>query len=257
VRLAKPAQISRKNRVRLDQFKDPATLQRLLALPHTLMHEALALQRQGRMRQAAHLARTAIFFAIEIRIPLRLQNLRSCRLGHNLRFAGAQSQVVTLGFQADETKNWMEVEFYVGPRLCRLLNLYMRDFLPVLAAGSPDFATKQWLFPAGDGLPGPLSANRVREIIIDTVGRRVGAVFHPHLFRALAVMLCLQHSPNALEHCRQLLGDKTLAVILKHYAPVQQREATAYLDRLVAAEEDRLGRLAVLSKRQPRRGGRS
>lgn len=258
VRLPKMSQMSRRNRLRLEQFDDPATLQRLLALPHTLMQEALALDQAGRQLDAARLARAAVLFAIEIRIPLRIGNLQSCRLGHNLRFAGARSQMVTLSFQPDETKNAMALEFFVGPRLCALLTFYIQHFLPVFAATSPDWADKQWLFPACEGLPGPLSINQVRKIIIDTAAERVGAVFHPHLFRALAVKLCLQHAPNALEQCRQLLGDKTLDVILRHYAAVQQREAAAHLDRLVAAEEDRLGRLVRVHRKQPgRRGGRS
>jgi integrase len=166
--------------------------------------------------------------------------LQSCRLGHNLRFSSADSEVVTLGFQAYETKNWNEIEFYVGPRLCSLLKTYIEHFLPFFASASPDFSDSKWLFPAGDGKEGPLSVNQVRKVITDTVAERVGAIFHPHLFRALAVRLCLEHSPGALEHCRQLLGDKSLEVILAYYAPIRRKEASEYIDRLVDAEEDRL-----------------
>jgi hypothetical protein len=72
------------------------------------------------------------------------------------------------------------------------------------------------------------------------VAERVGAEFHPHLFRALAVEFALRHDPGALEHCRQLLGDSTMQVVLTHYAPIRTKEATDHQDRLVNAEADRL-----------------
>jgi hypothetical protein len=60
------------------------------------------------------------------------------------------------------------------------------------------------------------------------------------LFRALAVEFALRHDSGALEHCRRLLGDKTMQVILTHYAPIRTKEATDHQDRLVNAEADRL-----------------
>src|SRR5206468_8956419 len=165
VRLPKQGRISRRNRTRLEQFDDPTTLRRLLALPHILMREALKREEAGERIEAARLARAAVLFAIEIRIPLRIKNLQSCRLGHNLRFAGAKSQVVTLAFAEHETKNAMPLEFFVGPRLCSLLAFYIQRFLPIFAESSPDWVQQQWLFPACEGLPGPLSINQVRKII--------------------------------------------------------------------------------------------
>ena len=231
--------MSRKNQRRLDQFRDPVKLGLLLNLPRTVMAEALEL-RDRQPAEAARLARTAIFFAIELRIPLRIKNLRTCRLGHNLRFAGPGSPLAILGFQVSEMKNRRDTEYSVSARLCQFLQVYIKQFLPFFTASSADFADKQWLFPAGDGKPGPLSDGQVRKTIIDTVAERVGADFHPHLFRALAVEFALRHDPGALEHCRQLLGDKTMQVILTHYAPIRTQEATDHQDRLVNAEADRL-----------------
>ena len=86
---------------------------------------------------------------------------------------------------------------------------------------SSDCAENQWLFPAGRRQPGPLSPSQVSKIINDTVAERVGAVFHPHLFRALAVELGLQRDPAGHEHARQLLGHGSLQTVLAHYAPVR------------------------------------
>jgi integrase len=250
------SEMSRKNSRRLDQFMDPVKLGLLLNLPQTMMREAMAL-RADRSAEAARLARTAIIFAIECRIPLRIKNLQSCRLGHNLRFAGAQSQVVTLTFQEHETKNYVKIEFYVGPRLCGLLKTYIEHFLPLFAADSPDFPANQWLFPAGKGREGPVCIDTIRTTIKDTMAERVGAVFHPHLFRGLAVKLCLDHSPGALEHCRQLLGDKTLEIVLRYYTQVMRKQASQHQDRLVDAEADRLAGLAAATRRTHRKADRS
>jgi integrase len=180
-----------------------------------------------------------------------MQNLHTCRLGHNLRFAGPGSPLAILSFQIPEMKTKRDTEYSVSERLCQFLHVYIEQFLPLFAATSPDFAKKQWLFPAGDGRPGPLSDGQVRKTIIDAVAERVGADFHPHLFRALAVEFALKQDPGALEHCRQLLGDKTMQVILTHYAPIRTKEATDHQDRLVNAEADRLAMpLATVKRRR-------
>jgi integrase len=161
---------------------------------------------------------------------------------------------VTLNFTPDETKNRNDLEFYIGPRLHALLQTYMEHFLPFFAAGSTDFDDKRWLFPSGGGRAGPLSIGSVREIIIRTVADNVGVTIHPHLFRGLAVTLALEHSPDALEHCRQLLGDKSLKIVLRFYAMMQAQDAARRQSAIVDAEEDRLAEVpAPASKPRLRR----
>jgi integrase len=248
--------MSLKNRKRIDQFLDPVKRGLLLNLPGTLMAEAMEL-RERQPAEAARLARTAIFFAIELRIPLRMKNLHTCRLGYNLRFAGGDSPIATLSFQGHEMKNGQEIEYGISRRLCQTLQTYIELFLPWFAATSQDFAENQWLFPAGGGKAGPLSHSQVRKTIIDAVAERVGAEFHPHLFRSLAVEFCLEHDPAGLEHCRQLLGDKTDQVIRTHYTPVRTKQAAKRQDDLVNAEADRLAILAPPIKRRRKSGDRS
>ena len=251
-----PGEMTPKNQQRLRQLEDPIKLGLLLNLAADLMAEAMKL-RDKQPAEAARRARAAVMFAIECRIPLRIQNLASCRIGHNLRFSGTSSKVVTLGFQAHEMKNKLAVEYAVGPRLLKLLQMYITHFLPFLAEGSPDFAEKQWLFPADRGRPGHLSISRVREIICDTMAERVGVAFHPHLFRALAVHLSLSHPSGSLEHARQLLGDKSMEVVTRYYVPVRRREAARQQDTIVEAEAERLATLAAVKRQRGRRGGRS
>lgn len=256
IRCPKQHGLTKKNRDRLRQFEDDQTLALLLALPRRLMGDALKKREYARANNqpllpAARLARAAITIAILLRIPLRIRNLHAIQIGTHLKFSGERSDVVTLGFQAHETKNWEELEFYVGARLVELLRLYIAWFLPALSAQSPDFAENRWLFPAGGDRPGPLQIDSLRQIIEETVEEGTGAKIHPHLFRALAVRIHLRRSPGALEHCRKLLGDRTLEVVLAYYASLSGREASEAQDKLVDAEE---ARLAGLLEKSGRRG---
>jgi integrase len=269
-----------KNRHRISVLlNDRAKLKRLMRLPRTLMDEALArrdrsadaLREAGQAngdeadrlthsaavlaRQAAYLAREAALIGILCRIPLRIKNLHEIQIGTNLQFAGGGSDIVTLNFTIDETKNRRDLEFYIGPRLHALLQTYIAYFLPVFAAGSPDLGDKRWLFPSGGGRPGPLSIGRVRAIITRSVEENVGVTVHPHLFRALAVTLALEHSPGALEHCRQLLGDQSLKIVQRHYAMTQEKDAARRQSAFVDAEEDRLAEVPPPASK-PRKGRR-
>jgi integrase len=258
-----------KNRRRIDQFlNDRTKLKDLMRLPRKLMDEALALRDQssealrqagqtngheaarlthkatGLTREAAYRAREAVAIGILCRIPLRIKNLHEIRIGTNLQFAGGDSTIVTLCFTEAETKNVIDLQFYVGPRLYVLLRTYIDFFLAFFAAKSADFDENHWLFPSGGHLrgSGPLSIDRLREIIVRTVAENVGATINPHLFRALAVALALEHSPDALEHCRQLLGDNSLTIVLRHYSMMKEMEAARRQSSFVDAEEDRLAR---------------
>src|ERR1700733_9155913 len=144
-----------------------------------MMAEAMAL-RASEPVDAARLARTAVMIAIELRIPLRIKNLHSCRLEHNLRFAGPGVVEAALFLPASETKNHRELIWSVNERLCTILKTYITHFLPIFAATSSDFDRKRWLFPAGDDRPGPLSSSQVRNLIGTTMAERVGVEFHPH-----------------------------------------------------------------------------
>ena len=271
VRSPKLGRPTRKNRDRLRLlFDDRRNLTELMLLPRKLMREALemldwleqdkkhltAKQVQARLYQAARKARTAILIGILCRIPLRIKNLASIRIGINLKFSGATSDVVTLAFEAFETKNWFALEFSVGARLVEMLRVYIDKFLPILEGGRTDIGPHRWLFPAGEeGRSGPLSIETTRTSIETAIYERVGVRINPHLFRAIAVRLCLEHSPGALEFCRLLLGDKTLQIVLAHYAALEAKEAARHQDQLVDREEDRLSQLATSRAKPGRRTG--
>ena len=186
---------------------------------------------------------------------MRIKNLHEIRVGTHLQFSGSDSTMVILRFTEAETKNEIDLQFYVGPRLHALLRTYIELFLPFFAAKSADFAENRWLFPSGGHRrgSGPLSIYRLRTIIERTVAENVGVKINPHLFRALAVTLALEHSPDALEHCRLLLGDRSLTVVLRHYAMLKEMDAARRQSIFVDLEEDRL--IQASAPRPLQRGG--
>jgi hypothetical protein len=69
--------------------------------------------------------------------------------------------------------------------------------------------------------------------IVSTIEEEIGAHVNPHLFRHLTVRFTLEEDPGALEDARQLLGDKSLGIVLAHYGSVEPAAAARrHHDRL-------------------------
>lgn len=237
---SRQGQLSQKNRDRLRQFDDPMLRARLLHLPERLMRQA---EKPGmRPLEAARLARVATAIEILFHIPLRNSNLTQLRLGVHLQYADARRDYIShLILQPHETKNRYSGEWAVGPELSSFLHRYIRVFRPVLAMAGDD-----WLFPAGFGKSGSLSTEAMAQQITCIVANEVGAVINTHLFRCLCARFVLEHSPNALEDVRLLIGDKSLQVVLAHYAAVEPGNACRRNDALLRRMRSVSGHLVGL-----------
>lgn len=224
---SRQSQLSRKNRDRLRQFDDPVIRAKLLHLPERLMR--LAEGPGLRPFEAARLARVAAAIELLFHVPLRNENLTGLKLGTHLRYSDAgRKRISHLVVERHETKNSYDGEWAVGPELAAFLDRYIRRFRPVLAMADGD-----WLFPAGFGKAGPLSPVAMSQQIARVVADEVWAVVNPHLFRCLCARFVLERSPHALEDVRLLLGDKTLQVVLAHYAAVEPSQACRRNDEML------------------------
>lgn len=239
IRRPKQSGLTKKNRERLRQFDDPRTRKDLLQLSGKLIK--LAMSSSMDPGDAARTARQAVMIGLLCRIPLRATNLRNLRMGRNLKFPDKSTNLANrLEFQASETKNWADLEFYVGSSLANLLRIYITRFLPYFAEQSPDYQEHGWLFPTGNGRPGPISVSTLGKCIRDPIAEHVGADANPHLFRSLAARLRLEASPGAIEDVRLLLGDKTMTIVLRHYASLEPVTASRRHDELIDREMARL-----------------
>ena len=252
IRRPKQNSLTRKNRERLRQFDDLRARKDLLQLPGKLMK--LAMRSDMKPGDAARTARQAVMIGLLCRIPIRANNLRNLRIGHNLKFGDGTSNLANrLEFQASETKNSAELTFFIGSFLANLLQTYIIRFLPYFSEPSPDFEEQGWLFPAGSGRAGPISKSTLGKCIRDPIAEHVGADANPHLFRSLAARLRLEHSPGAIEDVRLLLGDKTMDIVVRHYAALEPVTASRRHDELIDRETARLSRSDAPSKGREKR----
>jgi integrase len=122
--------------------------------------------------------------------------------------------------QTHETKNRRTLEWGVARELDIFIQRYIKAFRPILAPNGCDY-----LFPGGFGRGGALSEGAMAASLKQTIAEEVGAIVNPHLFRCFAAWLALEDNPGALEDVRQLLGDKTLAIVLAHYGAMEPASA--------------------------------
>ena len=208
-----------KNRLRLRQFDDPDNVQRLLALPAKLLDDA---RRAGKpTRKTAQMIQCGLALELLLMIPMRLKNLAEIDIERHI--VRSHRGVVQLAVPGYEVKNGTDIEAVVPPPAVRLMDIYLRDYRPLLLDG-PSTA----LFPGRAGAPKTLQALRTQ--IIKTVQRHCGLLTNPHLFRDIAAKLYLDANPGAYGLVRLLLGHKTVETTIKFYCGMETAAAFRQFD---------------------------
>jgi integrase len=246
------SELTEKNRDRLRQFDDPIARMKLLHLSEYLMRQAEETLKKpvvaNKTFVAARMARIAVAIEILLHIPLRVANLARLRLGQHLKYADTRSgRISYLRVQTHETKNHRNLEWSVGPRLDTFMQRYITAFRPILAPNGGDY-----LFPAGFGKNGPLSEAAMAASVKRTIADEIGAIVNPHLFRCFAAWIALENNPGALEDVRQLLGDKTLAIVLAHYSAMEPAAAARRHYDLLQKLRTQAKSVGPQSSRRPR-----
>jgi hypothetical protein len=65
------------------------------------------------------------------------------------------------------------------------------------------------------------------------IKRETGLDVNPHLIRSIAAMIILNRNPGAYEDVRQVLGTKTLAIIVRHYCGDETRATLKRYDEMI------------------------
>ena len=112
----------------------PVSGNRVVKLPFAMMTSARACAGHSPAR-AAVTAQLAVAIAILSVAPVRLANLTAIRLGFNLIKPGGPESNYWLVFPDYDVKNRVKLEFPLEPYLTQLIDEYVFDYRPSLAAG--------------------------------------------------------------------------------------------------------------------------
>jgi integrase len=235
---------------------------RLLALPAKLMAEARRLRtgwttargehRAPDLLRAAWTAATAAAIEISLNLPLRVTDLASLRIGHELQLRETSRGRWSARLRVETRKTSKIVETELGADSVRLLREYLDAFRPLAPhAGS------SWLFPSRDHADRPRTAHHFSEAIGAAVHRHCGVRVTVHGFRSFVACLILEDDPHAWTDVQAVLGHAGLMTAQKHYARINRLAAGERLSDGLARRRRSLGRapLPTLAATGPRRGG--
>jgi integrase len=243
--------LTAKNRDRLRALVQLPARAVLLHLPAELMRRAKAMDPGGR-KAAARLARLAVALEILLVCPLRRRSLLALRLDEHLQRLDPRSRRIThLVLQGEDTKTGEPLEWPLPPAAAALIETYLRDFRPCLAA--PD---NPHLLP---GDKGAFHANRLAQAIRQAIQQETGVAVNPHLLRHFAAWLHLQANPGAYEDVRRALGHRSLETTMNHYVGFETAAAAERFDTSVLRERQATRAVAAAKwGRRPRakRGSR-
>ena len=220
-----------RNRARLLMLKDRRHRKAFLELPFRLMD----LARRDKTERGAYMAQYAVAIELLLQTAMRISNLTRLRLGSEVlpTGIGSTSKVFILVDSAD-VKNSEPIRVELPLNSARMLLKYQSDYLPRLRH-SDGVA----LFPgSAGGSKGPGSLGRQITCVIK---EHTGLDINPHLFRAIAVFIYRLHHRGDMITMQRVLGDRQLAVIMKHYAFLDEIEAREAHQETIAAERRRLG----------------
>ena len=222
-----------KNRLRMEPFKDPATLRSYLDLPEKITVVAVNTKNAER---AAATAETALVIAILTWCPIRVGNLREIDLDRHLRReVRGRQQRVYLVVPGQQVKNNVDILFELPPPVVELLDRFVDDFRPRLAPSGSRF-----LFARRSG-DAPLDygslARRVKQAFRD----HLGVTFTSHNFRHLAGLIWLMENPTGFEVVRRLLGHKAASTAMDHYVGLQTDVAHQAFSELLARRREAAG----------------
>lgn len=237
-----PTGMTKRNREKLAQFKDPDAILDLEDLEVELINEAEA-QRHANAGQAT----SAMAFTYMRGLALWLLRTTSYRRRNILRlqnrhivWPSGTGHPGQLWLEGADTKTGRELAAELDPTLVRALRHFWRHFRPALTL-DPD---NPYLF-AGKSEDGRVNENHFGAHLAKTVARRTGLDFNFHFGRHLTAEILLSENRANMPVVSETLGHAPgSATASKHYAAMSQREASRTVQDLRAQRRNRGGRSA-------------
>ena len=204
---------------------------RVKDLPERLLFDAKrSLNRNP--KKAAALAAVAIEILILTRAPVRVGNLMSIRLGHNLIRPGGSKDRYLLQFPHYDVKNRIDLTFPLTLLTTEMVDEFIQVFRPYLGESHRG----DWLFP---GRAKNRSAHHASEMIAKTLEKEVGLRVTAHQFRHAAAAIILKKRPGEYGYVQRVLGHRSESTTRRFYIALESFSATEMFGELVENELDR------------------
>ncbi len=198
---------------------------RIVELPELMMPDARARRISSPLHSAVE-AELAISIAILTFAPVRMANLATIQLGHNLVRPGGAGTRYRLTFPHFEVKNGVDLDFDLPSVVSDLIDEFIHDFRPSLLRGH----NHNYLFPGQGG--GKLSRG-LSEQITRRLNRELGLRITPHQFRHIAAGIILLADPGNFELIRRVLGHRHIQTTMNYYAGLETLGATERFGEMV------------------------
>ena len=245
--------MTQKNETTIRQALDPSRELKLMELPDVLMQSARRL-RPSAPRQACFRALVGTAIKLFSRRMLRLANVSGLRLDQHLQRADPRRRQIThLYIPAEQTKNNRVVSLPVAPDIARMLEEWIRDFRPLIAA--PDCV---YLFPGYRTGNRPITPQALSYAVKRATREFAGIALTPHQFRHLAAHTFLSEHPGHYEEVRQQLGHASVTTTTRFYSGIESASAAHRFDAVILKRRHGLRRkpAAKTVARQAKAGSR-
>jgi integrase len=202
---------------------------RVIRLPDLMMKEAEQLLKRSTSKAASRAA-LAIQILLLTRAPVRIGNLLSIGIGHNLTRPGGAKGPYVLMFPDYDVKNRVNLDFPFSKATSALIDRYISVFRRHLGNGH----NSDWLFPGKAKARSPRHAS-------DAIGKRIqketGMRITAHQFRHAAAALILRKEPGNYEFVRRVLGHLNVQTTIRFYIGLEGFQAGEEYGRMI---EERL-----------------
>jgi integrase len=233
-----PADFSKKNIDKLEQFSNPAIVEDFLFLPYQIMAE-IKKKKVITVDDATEMM-AAVGIELLLTTMIRRKNLADINLKkHFWPVQPTPAGTWSLTIDPHDVKNHQPLRFAMAKPTIRLINFYLKKCRPLLLKKPTDM-----LFLRTNGEP--KGRVMIANLISRTIRRRLDLDINVHLFRHIGTMLYLDAHPGHFGVPQVMLGHTSDKTTQKFYAHLQTTQAIKHFTSAVlGARNDKVAKLKI------------